>query len=59
MSLRLATRTFSRAFRFSFESGARLSVFVFAAKRRVKGAAPFTSFVLEKLFERLFLEKVV
>gem|GEM_PF-4100446 len=35
-----------RAFRFSFELGEMLSVFVFAAKRMVKGAATLTSFAL-------------
>jgi len=35
-----------RAFRFSFESGEMLSVFVFAAKHMVKGDATLTSFAL-------------
>jgi len=37
----------SRAFHFYLESVEMLYVFVFAAKRRVKGAATLTSFALE------------
>jgi len=34
-----------------------LSVFVFAAKRMVKGAVPLTSFALEKSFLKDFFPK--
>jgi len=37
-----------RAFHFYLESMEMLSVFVFAARRRVKGAATLTSFALEE-----------
>ena len=40
----------SRAFHFYLESVEMLSVFVFAAKRMVKGAATLTSFALGKEF---------
>jgi len=41
-----ATKQDPRAFHFYLESVEMLSVFVFAAKRRVKGAATLTSFAL-------------
>jgi len=41
-------QTKPRAFHFHLESMEMLSVFVFAAKRRVKGAATLTSFALRR-----------